>query len=158
MVVGGGNTAVEDAIYLSKLCSKVFLIHRRDSFRASKVLTDRLVNHENIELVLNTVPVEIQGDDKVNKLIVKNKLTDEVREIDTDAVFVAVGTIPETSFVPEEVEKDSGGYIITDTKCMTNIEGLYAIGDVRNTPLKQVITAAADGAIAATYAAEYIGG
>lgn len=158
VVVGGGNTAVEDAIYLSKLCSKVYLTHRRDAFRASKVLTDRLSNHENIELVLNTVPVEIQGDDKVTKLVVKNKLTDEIREIDTDAVFVAVGTIPETSFVPTEVEKDAGGYIITDTKCMTNIEGLYAIGDVRNTPLKQVITAAADGAVAATYAAEYIGG
>lgn len=158
VVVGGGNTAVEDAIYLSKLCSKVYLTHRRDAFRASKVLTDRLANYENIELVLNTVPVEIQGDDKVTKLVVKNKLTDEVREIETDAVFVAVGTIPETSFVPAEVEKDAGGYIITDTKCMTNVEGLYAIGDVRNTPLKQVITAAADGAVAATYAAEYIGG
>jgi len=158
VVVGGGNTAVEDAIYLSKLCSKVYLVHRRDSFRASKVLTDKLPNHPNIELVLNTVPLEIGGDDKVNKLIVSNKITGETSEIITDAVFVAVGTIPETSFLPSEVELDGGGYVVTNNKCMTNIEGLYAIGDVRNTPLKQVITAAADGAVAAAYAAEYIGG
>ncbi len=158
VVVGGGNTAVEDAIYLSKLCSKVYLMHRRDAFRASRVLTERLPNHDNIELLLNTVPVEILGDDKVSKIVAKNKLTDELCEIETDAVFVAVGTVPETSFVPADVERDGGGYIITDSKCMTNFEGLYAIGDVRNTPLKQVITAAADGAVAATYAAEYIGG
>lgn len=158
VVVGGGNTAVEDAVYLSKLCKKVYLVHRRDAFRASKVLTDRLPSCENIELVLNTVPVEICGEDKVNKLIVTNKLTGETSEIETDAVFVAVGTIPETNFIPSEVELDNGGYIITNSKCMTNIEGLFAVGDVRNTPLKQVITAAADGAVAATYAAEYIGG
>lgn len=158
VVVGGGNTAVEDAIYLSKLCSKVYLMHRRDEFRASKALTDRLPKCENIELVLNTVPLEITGDDKVTSIICSNKLTNETREIETDAVFVAVGTIPETSFVPSDVELDAGGYIITDKKCKTNIDGLFAVGDVRNTPLKQVITAAADGAVAATYAAEYIGG
>ncbi len=158
VVIGGGNTAVEDAIYLSKLCTKVYLIHRRDSFRASKVLTDRLPSHTNIEIVLDTVPLEIYGDDKVNCLEVKNKITDEITKIDTDAVFVAVGTIPETSFIPQDVELDDGGYIVTDNKCQTNVEGLYAIGDVRNTPLKQVITAAADGAVAATYASEYIGG
>ena len=157
VVVGGGNTAVEDAIYLSKLCSKVYLMHRRDSFRASKVLTDRLPKNENIEVILNSIPVEICGDDKVTKLIIMDKNTKVEREIETDAVFVAVGTIPQTDFVPEIVEKDNGGYIVTDNKCRTNIDGLYAIGDVRNTPLKQVITAAADGAVAATYASEYVG-
>ena len=157
VVVGGGNTAVEDAIYLSKLCSKVYLVHRRDEFRASRVLTDRLSSCSNIELVLNTVPVEIVGDDKVTGILVNNKVTNEVSEIKTDAVFVAVGTIPETSFIPNDVELNSGGYIVTDEKCKTNIDGLYAIGDVRNTPLKQVITAAADGAVAATYASEYVG-
>ena len=157
VVVGGGNTAVEDAIYLSKLCRKVYLMHRRDTFRASKVLTDRLPKNENIEVILNSVPVEICGDNKVTKLVIMDKNTKIQREIETDAVFVAVGTIPQTDFVPDIVEKDNGGYIVTDNKCRTNIEGLYAVGDVRNTPLKQVITAAADGAIAATFASEYVG-
>ena len=158
VVVGGGNTAVEDAVYLSNLCKKVYLVHRRDSFRASKTLTDRLPKCENIELVLDTVPVEIKGGDKVSEIVLQNKKTGEERTIETDGVFVAVGTIPETSFVPAEVELNDGGYIVTDTKCMTALEGLFAVGDVRNTPLKQVITAAADGAVAANYAAEYIGG
>lgn len=122
-VVGGGNTAVEDAIYLSKLCKKVYLVHRRDSFRASKTLTDRLGGCENIELVLNTVPVEIKGGDKVEGFVVRNKLTEEESVIETDGVFVAVGTIPETSFVPEEVQLNEGGYIVTDNKCMTTMEG-----------------------------------
>lgn len=158
VVVGGGNTAVEDAIYLSKLCNKVYLVHRRDSFRASKVLTDRLAAVENIEQVLNSVPVEIKGEDKVCGLTVADKNDGKQRTIDTDAVFVAVGTIPETGFLPEDIELNEGGYVVTDDKCRTNIKGLFAVGDVRNTPLKQVITAAADGAVAATYAAEYIGG
>ena len=158
VVVGGGNTAVEDAIYLSKLCKKVYLVHRRDAFRASKVLTDRLYANKDIELVLNAVPTEICGSDKVEYLTVSDKITGETRRLETDGVFVAVGTIPETSFVPEDVVLNGGGYIVTDEKCMTNIEGLFAVGDVRNTPLKQVITAAADGAVAATYATEYIGG
>ncbi len=156
VVVGGGNTAVEDAIYLSKLCRKVYLIHRRDSFRASKVLTDRLFKVDNIDVILNSIPIEICGDDKVTKLVIMDNNTKVQSEIDTDAVFVAVGTIPQTDFVPDIVEKNDGGYIVTDDKCRTNIEGLYAIGDVRNTPLKQVITAAADGAVAATYASEYV--
>ena len=158
VVVGGGNTAVEDAIYLSKLCKKVYLVHRRDEFRASKVLTDRLPSCSNIETVLNSVPLEICGGDTVERLVVSDKLTGQTREIDTDAVFVAVGTIPETGFVPSEVALDKGGHIVTNERCMTNVEGLFAVGDVRNTPLKQVITAAADGAVAATYATEYIGG
>ena len=156
VVVGGGNTAVEDAIYLSKLCRKVYLIHRRDSFRASKVLTDRLFKVDNIDVILNSIPIEICGDDKVTKLVIMDNNTKVQSEINTDAVFVAVGTIPQTDFVPDIVEKNDGGYIVTDDKCRTNIEGLYAIGDVRNTPLKQVITAAADGAVAATYASEYV--
>lgn len=158
VVVGGGNTAVEDAIYLSKLCAKVYLMHRRDSFRATKTLTDRLPEHGNIEVILNSVPLEICGTDKVDKLVIKNRITNETGEIETDAVFVAVGTVPECSFIPEEVELNEGGYIVTDRHCMTNVKGLFAVGDVRDTPLKQVVTAAADGAVAANYASEYIGG
>lgn len=156
VVVGGGNTAVEDAIYLSKICKKVYVIHRRDEFRATKNLTDRLKECENVELRLNCVPVEIVGTDKVESVTINNKLSDEKSIIETDAVFVAVGTIPQTDCVPEEVVRNDGGYIITDEKCRTNIDGLFAVGDVRNTPLKQVITAASDGAIAANYAAEYL--
>ncbi len=156
VVVGGGNTAVEDALYLSKICTKVYLIHRRYSFRASKTLTDRLPNAENIEIIFNSIPLEICGDTKVNKIVIQDRDTQEKKEILTDAVFVAVGTEPVTLFLPESVEKDKGGYIVTDNRCQTNIEGLYAVGDVRNTPLKQVITAAADGAVASNYAVEYI--
>ena len=158
VVVGGGNTAVEDAIYLSKLCAKVYLMHRRDSFRASKTLTDRLPEHENIEVILNSVPLEICGTDKVERLVISNRITNETGEIETDTVFVAVGTVPECSFIPEEVELNEGGYIVTDRHCMTNVKGLFAVGDVRDTPLKQVVTAAADGAVAANYASEFIGG
>ena len=155
-MVGGGNTAVEDALYLSKICTKVYLIHRRDSFRASKALTDRLPMSENTEIIFNSIPLEICGDTKVNKIVIQDRKTQEKKEILTDAVFVAVGTEPVTSFLPESVEKNKRGYIVTDSRCQTNIEGLYAVGDVRNTPLKQVITAAADGAVASNYAVEYI--
>ncbi|MBE6671488.1 MAG: thioredoxin-disulfide reductase [Ruminococcaceae bacterium] len=156
VVVGGGNTAVEDAIYLSNICEKVYIIHRRDEFRASKVLVERMNSIEKIEAIFNTVPVAISGTETVESLVVKNKITNEESVLSTDAVFVAVGTVPETSFVSDMVSYDNAGYIQTDEKCMTKTEGLYAVGDVRNTLLKQVITAAADGAVAATFSAEYV--
>ena len=155
-VVGGGNTAVEDALYLANICKKVYLVHRRNEFRASKVLVERLKKATNIEIKYSCVPIEICGDHKVSKVVLKNVLTETVEEIETDAVFVAIGTLPNNSVVPEGAKLDAGGHIITDEHCMTDIGGLFAIGDVRNTPLKQVITAAADGAVAANYASEYI--
>ncbi len=157
-VIGGGNTAVEDALYLANLCEKVYLVHRRNEFRASKVLVERLGKAENIEIKYSCIPQEICGDDKVNKIVLKNVMTDTFEEISTDAVFVAVGTLPNNSIAPAGVELDAGGYIITDTHCMTSVAGVFAAGDVRNTPLKQVITAASDGAVAANYAAEFVGG
>jgi len=157
-VIGGGNTAVEDALYLANLCEKVYLVHRRNEFRASRVLVDRLSKATNIEIKYSYVPQEICGDSKVDKIILKNLMTDAIEEVATDAVFVAVGTLPNNSIIPEGTELDVGGYIITDSHCMTSVVGVFAAGDVRNTPLKQVITAASDGAVAANYAAEYIGG
>ncbi len=158
VVIGGGNTAVEDAIYLSNICEKVYLVHRRDSLRASSILQDSLFSRSNVEILYSYIPLEIGGEKTVENIILENTVTKDKKIVETDAVFVAIGTVPEASFVPQSTKRDNGGYIITDNHCLTNIEGLYAVGDVRNTPLKQVITAAADGAVAATYATEYLRG
>lgn len=157
LVVGGGNTAVEDALYLSKLCSSVTLIHRRDAFRASPVLVNAMEKEAKISILLDSVPEEIKGDDKVTAVSVRNVKTGEVTEIPADGVFVAVGLIPNLPEMPEGLEISTDGSIMADdATCATNIPGLYAAGDIRTKHLRQIITAAADGAIAAASASEYI--
>jgi len=156
-VVGGGNTALEDALYLANICEKVYLVHRRDEFRADKVLSDGVIANPKIDIIYNALPVEIKGDKKAEMLAVKDKFSGEIREITLDGVFVAVGSVPDTSYLPERLSRDEYGYIITDGEMKTNIEGVYAAGDIRNTTLRQIVTAAADGAIAATTAFRYIG-
>ncbi|MGI6594905.1 MAG: thioredoxin-disulfide reductase [Christensenellales bacterium] len=155
-VAGGGNTAFTSALYLSNLCSKVYLVHRRQGFRAAQILVDRARANSKIEFVLDSTIKELIGDKSLNKIVVYNSKTKEDREIDVDAVFVSLGTIPNVDFLDGKVELDEYGQIKADTKMNTNVKGVFAAGDVRNTPLKQVITACADGAIAAESAMAYL--
>ena len=155
-IVGGGNSAVEEAIYLTKFASKVYIIHRRDELRADKIIQDRAAKNEKIEFVLNSVVCEIQGQDLVNNLILKNTKTDEMFNLAVDGVFPYIGITPNVENISGQITQDKAGFIITDETMKTSIDGVFAIGDVRKTPLRQVITAASDGAIAGVYAVKYI--
>lgn len=148
VVVGGGDVAVEDAMFLSRFCKKVYLIHRRDSLRAAKILQNKMFEIDKIEVVWDTIPLEIIGDSVVTGLKVKNVKTNEESVLETNAVFVAVGIQPATEIYKDLLELNEGGYIVTDKHCQSSVAGIYACGDIRDTPLRQVITAAADGAIA----------
>lgn len=154
-VVGGGNTAIEDAIYLSNLAKKVYLIHRRDQFRAETILSQSLQKQPNIEYVLNSVVTAISGDSIIRKVTVSNLQDKTQKDIELDGLFVAIGRGPDTDIV-HGVKLDDKGYIIVDEKMQTSITGVYACGDIRNTQLRQIVTACSDGAIAATKAYEYI--
>lgn len=145
-VVGGGNTAVEDALYLEKLAQKVYLIHRRDSLRADKILADRLEN-STITPIWNSVVQNIVGEDKITQLTFKNTQNGTLTPLLVDGVFVAIGHTPNTQLF-DDVEKTEDGYLKTNPLMQTNLPNVYAVGDVRNTPLRQIITACADGAIA----------
>ena len=158
VVVGGGNTALEDAVYLAGLCSKVHLIHRRDEFRVVKHEVDKVLKNEKIEIHYNTIPLEILGSDKVSGLKVQNKVSGEESIIDTDAVFVAVGLIPHNELFEGQIALTPDGYIDSDESCTTNVEGVFVAGDTRRKALRQLVTAASDGAIAATAAYNYIQG
>lgn len=155
-IVGGGNSAVEEAIYLTKFASKVYIIHRRDELRADKIIQDRATKNAKIEFVLNSVVCEIQGQDLVNNLILKNTKTDEMFNLAVDGVFPYIGITPNVENISGQITQDKAGFIITDETMKTSIDGVFAIGDVRKTPLRQVITAASDGAIAGVYAVKYI--
>lgn len=155
-IVGGGNSAVEEAIYLTKFASKVYIIHRRDELRADKIIQDRAAKNEKIEFVLNSVVCEIQGQDLVNNLILKNTKTDEMFNLAVAGVFPYIGITPNVENISGQITQDKAGFIITDETMKTSIDGVFAIGDVRKTPLRQVITAASDGAIAGVYAVKYI--
>lgn len=155
-IVGGGNSAVEEAIYLTKFASKVYIIHRRDELRADKIIQDRATKNEKIEFVLNSVVCEIQGQDLVNNLILKNTKKDEMFNLAVDGVFPYIGITPNVENISGQITQDKAGFIITDETMKTSIDGVFAIGDVRKTPLRQVITAASDGAIAGVYAVKYI--
>ncbi len=156
--IGGGNTALEESLYLSQIVKKVYLVHRRDKFRGDKVLQDRVFGTSNIEVVLNHVPIRIEGDKEegVSSLIIKEKETGKEKKLEVNGVFVFVGLTPQTSFVPDEIKKDEAGFIITDTEMRTNISGIFAAGDVRSKRCRQVVTAVGDGATAAHSAYLYL--
>lgn len=156
VVVGGGDTAVEEALFLTKFCTKVTLIHRRDRLRATKVLQQRLEDNEKIALCLNAVPKEICGQEKVSHINVEDTNTKEEKQIQCDGVFVFVGYIPSSDFVNGYVEFDKSGYIITDQQMRTCQEGVFACGDVRSKRLRQVVTACGEGAAAAYSAQLYV--
>lgn len=154
VVVGGGNSAAADALYLSKICKKVYLVHRRDSLRASKIYLEPLKN-SGIEFVWNSRVTEILHDKKVSGVIVANN-DGTVREIACDGVFAAIGRVPDTSLFKGQVEMDQQGYLVADETTRTNLPGVFAVGDARTKPLRQIVTAAADGAVASHYIEEYL--
>lgn len=157
VVVGGGDTALEDALYLSKICAKVYLVHRRDEFRGSRILQQRVFAESRITLVLNSVLVDIAADDQgVTGVTVKNVQTEETRDIATNGVFIFVGFMPNNRLVPAGVKMNAAGYVVTDEKCETSLPGIFAVGDVRQKYANQIVLAAADGCVAALAAAHYV--
>jgi len=154
-VIGGGNTAFEDALFLANICRKVYIVHRRTGFRAEKFLQDQVKKTSNIEIIVNSVPKDILGKFEVNGLVVADNDGNE-RTIDVQGVFVAIGTIPNSGLVKELVEVNEYGYIVTDKNMQTSIPGVFAVGDVRDTVLRQIVTACADGAVAAQSAGKII--
>ena len=154
-VAGGGDVALEDAIYLARFCKKVYLIHRRDEFRGARVLQEELKKLENVEILYSCTVEEIRGGECVESLLVRNVKTEELSELQADGIFVAVGIRPSTELVRELAECDEAGYVLAGEDCATNIPGLYAAGDVRKKPVRQIITAVADGANAAVAAGAF---
>jgi thioredoxin reductase (NADPH) len=147
-VIGGANTAVSEALYLANICKKVYLIYRRDRLRADYTLVKRLESTENIEVIFNAVPIEVKGDGKVEKLVCK-LAQDTTGELEVSGVFVAVGLTPATGLFAGKTALDENGYIKTNEVLETDIQGVYAVGDCRVKSLRQMVTAAADGAVAA---------
>lgn len=156
-VIGGGNTALEDALYLAKVCEKVYLVHRRDEFRGAENLADRVAANDKIEILYSTVPEEIIGDIVVEKLRLSDKKSGENREIEVSGVFAAIGLEPDNQRFSGIVELENG-YIKAGEDCKTSADGIFAAGDTRTKALRQIVTATADGAVAATAAAEFIRG
>ena len=154
MVVGGGESALTDALILSNIAKKVYVVHRRDKLRACTILQQRASKRDNIEIIWDTIPEKIEGKAKVENVILRNLKTDTVSSMPVDGVFIYVGIRPNTEFV--NVNKNGSGFIVTNEKLETSVAGIYAAGDCRNTPLWQVVTAVADGAVAAVFAHEYI--
>ena len=156
-IVGGGNTALEDALYLSNSCHTVHLIHRRDQFRASKVIVESVLSRENIQIHYDSVVQQIQGENTVESVEIKNKKTGESSVIPCQGIFIAVGLVAKNQLFSPAVAVDEGGYIKAGEDCKTNIPGVFAAGDTRTKSVRQLVTAAADGAVAAVEAANYIG-
>ena len=156
VVVGGGNTAVSDVLYLSRMCEKVYLVHRRDTLRASKVYLDPLQKAGNVEFLWDSQVTELLYGETLTGVKVQNKKTGEAKELALDGLFVAVGHVPNTELFQGQVELDQGGYVIADETTRTSLPGVFAVGDLRQKPLRQVVTAAADGAVASHFIEEYL--
>lgn len=154
--VGGGDTAVQESIFLTKFAKKVYLIHRRDQLRAEAILQERALANEKIEILWDSVLTGIQGLTEVEKISVQNLKTGDTKEIAVDGCFIWVGILPNSEFLPEDVELDQYGFITVDANMQTSVAGVYAAGDVRSTPLRQIATAVGDAAIAVFSAEHYL--
>lgn len=155
-VVGGGNSAAADAMVLSRIAKKVYLIHRRDQLRATKIYHDPLMKAENIEFCWNSTVEEFLHGEKLTGVRLKNSITGEVTEMTLDGLFVSIGRSPNTELFKQQLELDEDGYIVADESTRSNIPGVFAVGDVRTKAVRQIVTAAADGAVAAHYAEKYL--
>ena len=155
-VVGGGNSAAADALFLSGICKKVYVIHRRDSLRATKIYHEPLMKAENVEFLWDRRVAEILHGDRVNGVTVENVKTGEREELAVDGLFVSIGRAPATSLFADQLVLDDSGYIVADESTRTNIAGVFAVGDVRTKAVRQIVTAAADGAVAVHYAEAYL--
>ncbi|MBQ9703078.1 MAG: thioredoxin-disulfide reductase [Clostridia bacterium] len=156
IVVGGGNSAVSDALYLSHLCERVIVIHRRDTLRATKIYHEPLMKAENVEFMWDSAIDSYLVDGRITGAKVKNLKTGNVTEVNCDGIFVSIGRQPITDIFKDQIDVDSYGYVIADESTKTNVDGVFVAGDVRTKALRQVVTAASDGAVAAHYAEEYI--
>ena len=154
-VVGGGDTALEDALYLSRIAKKVYLIHRRDSFRGNKNLQKKIFE-SNIEIIWDSTVTELHGDNKLNGIQIINLKDNSMKDLELDGLFVAVGSYPMSNLVKDLVDLNPQGYIIAGENCATSVDGIFAIGDIRTKHLRQVITAAADGAVSVYEAEKYL--
>ncbi len=154
--IGGGDTALEESLYLTKLVNKVHLIHRRDKFRGSKIYQDKVLNHPKIEIIYNTVPTEFLGEEDLEGVRLKNVQTNEESTLDVQGAFVFIGLIPQAEFLPQLVAKDEPGFIHTDAEMRTNIPGIFAAGDIRSKLCRQISTAVGEGATAAHNAQIYL--
>lgn len=158
-IIGGGDTAAEEALFLTRFASKVYLIHRRNKLRATKILQDRLKSNEKIEILWDTVVEKVNGDNSgMTSAALKNLKSGESRELPLAGLFVAIGVTPKAHFLTEVLDLNADGYILTDTECRTSMPGVFAAGDVRNKLLKQIATAVGDGAVAAIVAEKYLDG
>lgn len=155
-VAGGGDVALEDAIYLAGICEKVYLIHRRDELRGAQVLQQELKALPNVEFLYSHIVTEIQGENEVENLRIKNLKTEEEFDLVVEGIFVAVGIRPDSTLIKDMVDCDEGGYVLVGEDCSTNVPGLYVAGDIRKKPIRQIVTAAADGANAAVSAGNYV--
>lgn len=155
-IIGGGNAAIEEALYLTKFARKVYVIHRRDTLRADKIIQDRAFKNDKIEFIFDTLPKEILGENCVNTITLENLKTNKTSNLQVDGVFPYIGYSPNIESFKGQLAQDEQGFIITDETMQTSVEGVFAVGDVRNTPLRQVITAASDGAVGAVYATKYL--
>lgn len=158
VAVGGGDTAVQESIFLTKFAKKVYLVHRRDELRAAKILQERAFANDKIEMVWDSVATGLEGLFGIEKVNIKNVKTGEASTLDAQGCFIWVGILPNTEFLNDQVDTDDSGFIIADAHMQTSIPGVFAVGDVRNTPLRQVSTAVGDGAIAAVSAEHFIEG
>ena len=156
MVVGGGATAIEDTIYLANICKKVYLVYRGKELRKDVNLIDNVKSLDNIEIIYNSSVTKLYGEDYLDSVDITNNDTKDVKNIEVDGLFVAIGKTPGASIFKDLVDVSDTGYIITDSNCRTNIDGIYAAGDIRKKSLRQLVTAASDGAIAAIEAIKYI--
>lgn len=155
-VIGGGNTALQDAEFLSNYCSKVYLVHRREEFRGDAKNVSSLREKENVEFVLNALPEEILGEQMVQGLVVTDKISGAKKTLDVDGIFVVIGHLPKNEIFAELVDLDAGGFIKAGENCETSRDGIFAAGDCRTKEVRQLTTAAADGAVAALAAVKYI--
>jgi len=156
VVVGGGDTAAEDALFLSQYVNKVYLVHRRDTLRATKILADRVIASNKIEKIWDSTVEAILGENQVTGIRVANVKTGEKREINVDGIFIAIGVRPNSDLIKDKVKMSEAGYVLTNDSMETNIPGVFAAGDLRQKPLLQLVTAASDGAVAAYSAQRYI--
>ncbi len=156
LVIGGGNSAAADALLLSKICKKVIVVHRRDKLRAEKVYRDPLLKAQNVEFLWNSTVCEILADDKVTGVKIRNLVEGKEKEISTDGVFISIGRSPQTELFRGQIDIDKNGYIIADETTKTNVSGVFAAGDVRTKPVRQIVTATADGACASHFVEEYL--
>ncbi|MDD4309594.1 MAG: thioredoxin-disulfide reductase [Candidatus Cloacimonetes bacterium] len=155
-VVGGGDSAIEEGLFLTRFAKKVYVIHRRDSLRAQKIIQDRAYKNPKMEFIWDSVVQEIRGETKVQDLEIYNRKTNQITHIPMDGVFIYVGILPNNELLESRIELDSSGFVLTDEYMHTNVPGIYAAGDIRHTVLRQVVTATSDGAIAAWSAEKWI--